>query len=384
MACQSGEVIARQQVEAADKEHVLDALGRATSAIRQRLGESVASIRRYDVPIAQATTPSLEALQAFSQGDFERARGRDDDAVRFSRRAIEIDRWFALAHMRLGLQLLNLSRYGEGIEELRQAYAVRERATEAERFYITSFYYTNVLRDPIKGVEPLEKWRDSYPKSAVARFTVASLYDRIGRLDEALHQAQEAVGLEPDNALANDVLIDALMRLGRFADARRRAEDQIAKGRGGVLVHAALAEIAFALDDRALLARESEWAAAEPAAATIFLDVQSAQARFGGRMQEAARLAARRIALAEQHGDRLLAAIAGLEEANDRALAGQTREPLVLTLAALQKARSPEAVIRGALALAWTGEVDRAEQLLREYERMPDGRRPATRTSGPR
>jgi DNA-binding winged helix-turn-helix (wHTH) protein/tetratricopeptide (TPR) repeat protein len=372
LACESGEVIGREQVEAPAKEAVLGALGQATSAIRARLGESVASIRRHDVPIAQATTSSLDALRAFSQGDAARARGEDEDAIRFYRRAIEIAPSFALAHVRLGLQLLNLSRHGEAVVELTRAYELRDRASEAERFYITSFYRERVLRDPIGAIEPLELWRDAYPKSVIPRFTLAALYLRAGRLEDAVPQAEEALRLEPNHSIAISVLVETLARNGRFEDARRLAERHLAEGRGGVLLHLRLAQIAFILGDGTTVRRELEWAALAPAAITSLLETQGALARFSGRFAEAALVAVQEIAQAEQRGDEALAAIVHLVEATDRASVGQAREAVPLVLAALQRARTAETLIRGALALAWAGEADRAEQLLREYERMPD------------
>ena len=372
LACGSGEVIGREQVEAPGKEHVLAALGHATSAIRARLGESVASIRRFDVPVAQATTSSLDALKAFSQGDAVRARGADEDAIRFYRRAIEIDPSFALAHLRLGLQLLNLARHGEAVVELKRAYELRDRASEAERFYITSFYRERVLRDPIGAMEPLEVWRDTYPRSVIPRFTLAALYLRSGRLEDALPQAEEALRLEPNHSVAVSVMVETLTRSGRFEDARRLAERHLADGRGGVLLHLQLAQIAFILRAETTMTRELEWAARSPAALTPLLETQSGLARFSGRFAEASRVAVRQIAQAEQRGDQALAAIVHLVEATDRAMVGQAREAVPLALAAIQRARTAETLVRGALALAWAGDADRAEQWLREYERMPD------------
>ena len=166
------------------------------SDIRRRLGESVASIERHDVPLVQATTSSLEALKALSAADRERSRGRDAEAVQAYRRAIEADPDFALAHGRLGVHLLSLTRTGEAIDELKRAFALRQRTSPGERLYISSYYYTRVVRDPLKAVEALEAWRDAYPKNAMARISLGEMYIGVGRFEDALAEARQAMRLE--------------------------------------------------------------------------------------------------------------------------------------------------------------------------------------------
>ena len=308
LGCESGGTLARQQVEVAGREQVLEGLGRAVSAMRGRLGESVVSIHRFDVPIAQVSTSSFEALKALSQGDYERARGRDEDAERWFRRAIELDPSFAMAHMRLSVHLFNIDRYGEGLDSLRRAYASRGRASEGERLYIESFYSNRVRRDPIKSVVLLERWRDLYPRHVVPRFTLASLYLQMGRLEPALEQVQEALRLEPDHALATDILMGALSAVGRFGDARRAGEELIAKHRDDVVTHAAMLDVAHAVGRPDVVRRELEWGATTPAAQAAFLEVEAALVRSGGKLREAGRLTSRRILAADQRGDALTGA----------------------------------------------------------------------------
>jgi eukaryotic-like serine/threonine-protein kinase len=372
IACESGATLARQQVEVAGKEQVLDGLGRAVSSMRERLGESVASIRRFDVPIAQASTSSFDALKALSQGDYERSRGRSEDAERWYRTAIERDPSFATAHMRLGLHLLNLSRYGEGVNAITRAYAWRERASEGERLYITAFYFNRVLRDPLRAVEPLERWGDTYPRAVVPRFTLASLYVQIGRLGLALERARGALRLEPDHTLAADVLMETLVALGRFDEAKRVGEGLVGRRRDDMVTHATMLDLACALGDAAAVRRELDWGANTPEAQAAFTDLEAAIARSGGRLGEARRLTVRRISAADKRGDALTGALSGIAEATDRALLGQTIEPRELALSAVRRARTPETLIRSALALALAGDAVNAERFLREYQGMAD------------
>ncbi len=370
--CPSGRTLARRQVEVERKEAVIGSLGQVVSDIRRRLGESVASIERHDVPLVQATTSSLEALKALSAADRERSRGRDAEAVQAYRRAIEADPDFALAHGRLGVHLLSLTRTGEAIDELKRAFALRHRASPGERLYISSYYYTRVVRDPLKAVEALEAWRDAYPKNATARISLGEMYVGVGRFEEALGEARQALRLEPADANATSVMVDALMGLGRLDEAKRVAESLVASGRGNVGTRVSLLLIAFAQDDETGMRRHLDWAAANPAAESIFGTQRAAIAMFGGRMREGELFWRQRAERAEARGDHALAALTTAGAAFHVALAGSAREVRELTSAALRNPITPDTVLRAAFALALVGDAAGAEQRLSEYLRMGD------------
>ena len=243
--CESGEVLARHQLEVTDEQSVVDGMGRAASMIRRRLGESVTSIRKNDVPVVQATTASLEALQQFSLAERARGRGDDGEALRLYRRAVELDPQFALAHARLGVQLLAVYRQGEAVAVLEQASRLRDRASPAERQSIAAYHAGWVERDPVAALSPLEAWRDARPESAVARLSLAHMDSQVGRLDQALAEAREAVRIDPDSALAAAVLAEVLFRAGHVDEARAAGDQLVARGRDNVLVRGVLADIAF-------------------------------------------------------------------------------------------------------------------------------------------
>ncbi len=372
VGCRSGDVLVHDQVEVENKEAVLTGLGQAVSAIRRKLGESVASIRRSDVPVVQATTSSLDALEAFSLGDRARGRGKDDEAVRLYRRAIALDPSFALAYVRLGVHLFNLSRDREGAEALKAAYALRDRTSSPERLYIIATYESRVVRDPLLAIEPLEAWRDGYPANPIARFTLASLYNQVGRPDEAIAQAQEALHLDPGNAIAGTVLGEALLQLGRFHETKRVAEDLLVRHPDSVLLHGLELRTAFILGDREGVRRQLDWASTRPAAEQPFLEVEEAMAWIEGRMRAASRLAQRAADLAQQNGDPVLAGQAIIERADQSAMLGATDDIAALVDDGLKKARTPETLAAAALALAWAGRADAADRCLREYAGMPD------------
>ncbi len=370
--CPSGRTLARRQVEVERKEAVIGSLGQVVSDIRRRLGESVASIEGHDVPLVQATTSSLEALKALSAADRERSRGRDAEAVQAYRRAIEADPDFALAHGRLGVHLLSLTRTGEAIDELKRAFALRHRTSFGERLYISSYYYTRVVRDPLKAVEALEAWRDAYPKNATARISLGEMYIGVGRFEEALGEARHALRLEPGDANATSVLVDALMGLERLDEAKQAAESLVASGRGNVGTRVSLLLIAFAQGDDAGMRRHLDWAAANPAAESIFGTQRAAIAMFGGRMREGELFWRQRAERAEARGDHALAALTTAGAAFHVALAGSAREVRDLTSAALRNPITPDTVLRAAFALALVGDAAGAEQRFSEYLRMDD------------
>ena len=370
--CPSGRTLVRRQAEVGRKEDVIGALGRVVSELRRRLGESVASIERHDVPLVQATTPSLEALKALSVGDTERARGRDAEAVEAYRRAIDADPEFALAYGRLGVHLLALTRTGEAIDALRRAFELRHRASPGERLYITSYYYGRVVRDPFKAVAALEAWRDAYPRNAAARQSLGERCLLIGRFDEALAEGREALRLDPGNAAATAVVVEALMGLERLDEAKRVAESLVERGRGNVTTRVLLLQIAFALGDAGAMRQQLDWAAVSPAAEPLFATVRATIAMAGGRMRESRVLLRQRAERAEARGDAILAALTASGAAFHEAFVGAAGEVEALTSMVRPDAGTPEIQLRSALALALVERTDAAEQRLRHYLAMPD------------
>ncbi|HEY3382509.1 MAG TPA: winged helix-turn-helix domain-containing protein [Vicinamibacterales bacterium] len=370
--CRSGDVLARQQLEVDGKEAVVAGLGQAVSGIRRHLGESVASIRRNDVPIVQATTSSIEALNELSLAERAQGRGQDEEAVRLYQRAVELDPTFALAYVKLGSQLLALWRYGEALDALQKAYSLRDRASAVERLYITADYYHWVARDPIRATGPLEAARDAFPRSPVPRVGLASLYGQLGRFDQALAEGREALRLDPDNALATATVAEVLLRLNRFDEAKQTGEQLIARQRENVQTRLVLSDIAFVQGDIDGLRRQLEWAAATPAAESAFLRHQGGMAMFGGKVETSTRLWRQCGTRASDRGDRALAAALAFEEARGRALLGWTTEVVAITSSILQSNRSGHALIGSAVALGLAGQTDAAERLVREYQALPD------------
>jgi tetratricopeptide (TPR) repeat protein len=227
--CATGESLAMAQVQAARKEEVLSRLGEATSALRKQLGESLASIERFDVPIEKATTPSLEALKSFTTARRLHSAGKLEKAIPHLERAISIDPEFALAHAQLGTSFDNLREETRSREFTARAYALRQRVTERERFYIEARYHESVTGERDQALSVYELWVQTYPRDPVGWNNKGVTHVEVGQYEEALEAHLEARRLNSANALAHDNVASALLALNRLADARVAADEGIKK-----------------------------------------------------------------------------------------------------------------------------------------------------------
>ncbi len=228
--CGTGELLVGEQVEATSKEQVLAALGTAVTRMRGQLGESLASVEKYDVPIEQATTPSLEALEAFSQAAEQRMKGRDFQAIPFFERAIELDPGFALAHGRLGTAYNNTNQNQKAHEHWQRAYELVDGVSEPERLYILAHYYNSLLGDRRKGAEIYEQWISVYPRDWTPHNNLAVSYNFMGQFDRELEHAREAVRLGGNNLFARSNLTLAYSNLGRVDEAKEFIAETLAQG----------------------------------------------------------------------------------------------------------------------------------------------------------
>jgi len=196
--CRSGDTLAQEQVTAASKEKVLDTLGVAATKLRGELGESLTTVQKLDVPLAEATTSSLEALKVFSLGEKTVKEKGDVESIPFKKRAIELDPNFALAYAYLGVDYLNLNQPSLAAEYLKKAFDLRDRVTERERFIITTLYYDNITGDLEKASQVYELWVQAYPRDALARANLGSHHMIVGQYEKAATETLESIRLEPN------------------------------------------------------------------------------------------------------------------------------------------------------------------------------------------
>ncbi len=257
--CQSGDTIAQEQAEAADKEHVLKALAAAASGMRAKLGESLSSIRKLGRTEGdQVTTNSLEAFQAYSMGADEFRRGTILASVPLFRRATELDPNFAVAWLFLGTASA-IAGGGGTREDLTKAYELRDRVSEREKLYITSFYYANATDEWDKASEAERVWARTYPRSPLPHNMLAILHRRAGELEESLKENQEAYRLEPVNTAYVAQLARGFISLDRFDEAKAVVEKGIAQGLVAADLHGIALTIAYLQGDRVTQDRETRW-----------------------------------------------------------------------------------------------------------------------------
>lgn len=370
LACASRDTIARAQAEARGKEQVLEALSQAANTMRRSLGESIASIVRFDVPLVQASTPSLEALRAVSLGDREKYRGAYVEALQHYQRAVAIDPDFALAYARTGVAFLNLRRRGEAIVPLTRAFELIGRVTDHERLYIEGHYYNGVLESPLRAIDAFSVLSQSPSYGISARVNLASLYQQVGLWYRAIDEAREAVRLEPDNAVAYLVLAGALTGAGRFDEAVATLAESARRGRESPNTHDLRYDLAFLTDDDALMRAEDEYSARDPGMASFVLIRRARMAMYRGRFREARDLWTQVRTDAEARQDVTTASTALLAEAGSLALLGDRASASKAVRMALEVDPGPSRVAESALVFALAGHVAASRRHLAEYDRL--------------
>jgi len=286
--CVTGNMLAEEQVQATSKETVLAALGNAVSVFREKLGESLGSIQRYDAKIEEATTPSLEALKAYSQGLKTRRTTGDFDSVPFFRRAVELDPEFALAYARLGTVYSNLGQTDEARKMTAKSFELRAKVSEAERFYIEARYYTTVEADPQKALDVYKVWLAAFPNEYTALANSALLMKQLGQTDDALRNQEAATRVAPDQPIAWGNLGDTYMSQGNYPKAREAFETAL-QLQNSVGPRASLYALGVITGDMALADAQVAGIAGRREEID-FLGVRMGGAAYLGRMQEAAAL----------------------------------------------------------------------------------------------
>ena len=287
--CVEGKVIAEEQVQAASKETVLAAMSTAVSAFREKLGESLASIQRYDAKIEAATTPSLEALKAYSQGLRTRRTTGDFDSVPFFRRAIDLDPEFALAYARLGTVYANLGQADESRKMTTRAYELRDKVSEVERHYIDARYYSTAQPDVQKALDTYKVWLATYPNDYTALTNSALLHKQQGDLNEAIRKLELATQVAPDQPLGWTNLGQSYFDASRYADARRVIETAIAL-QDSTSARVGLYQVAVLMGDTALAEQQIAAVRGRRDEVEMF-GIRMFAAVYRGRLKEAAELA---------------------------------------------------------------------------------------------
>jgi tetratricopeptide (TPR) repeat protein len=361
---QTAEVVAREQVEAEAKEKVLKALGAAATSLRQKLGESLGSIQKFDAPL-EVTTSSLEALKAVSVGLEQLNRGRWLPAIPFLERAVELDPRCAYAYVGLAVAHGNSGQPGPAARYMEKAFALKDRVSELERLRISFFFHSFVTGELDRGVDVLEVYKRTYPRDARAPANLADALARLGQFQRAADEARDAVRLDPKEVAARGNLAWALLRLGRYAEAKEVTEKAIADGFDIVDLRGFLFAIAFATGDEAGQQAQVDWAKGQPDEYAA-LDWQAAVASFRGEWRRSDELARQAVYLASRGGAREPAAQFAADAALRAAAFGKAAAARAWAARALTLARTPVSLPRAGLALAVGGDAAGAEAIAEE------------------
>jgi tetratricopeptide (TPR) repeat protein len=306
--CSSGNRLASEQIQSANKEGVLRALSKAASGLRIKLGESLGSVQKFDTPLEQATTPSLEALKAYSSGRKAEYRNGSLAAIPFYKRAIELDTNFAVAYAGLGIAYSNLGESSLAKDNLQRAYELRERVSEREKLRISAYYQSYVTGDLLKGGETYALWAQAYPRDGVPSGNLGAINLYMGQYDKALSYTQDHLRLEPDNVEGYGNLIAAFSALNRFAEAKAAYQEAMARKLDDLGLHGNLYGIAFLQEDLAEMQRQMGWAAGKPGAEDVLLSFASDTEAFYGRLSEARALSIRAMNSARRNDQKETAA----------------------------------------------------------------------------
>jgi DNA-binding winged helix-turn-helix (wHTH) protein/Flp pilus assembly protein TadD len=366
--CRSGETLAQAQVTAASKEQVLVVLGDVATRFRGELGESLTTVEKFDVPLTEATTSSLEALRAYTIGVKTWNSKGELEALPFLQRALELDPKFATAYASLGVVYRNLERPGLAAESMSKAYELRERASEREKFYILGHYYADVTGDLEKALPVYEQWRQEYPSDPTPRTNSGNIYLQFGNYEQGLARHREAQRVEPNGVLIYENIALTNIYLNRLDEAVASVQAAYARNLDDVSLHALLFQIAFFRRDTATLEREMAWGMGKPGVEDIFLDGQADVEASQGHIAKAHEFIRRAVDSAVRSGSKETAAGYQALDALLDAEVGNLQEAARKTETAMALATNQVTEFLAALTFARVGKPARATVIVNRLD----------------
>jgi eukaryotic-like serine/threonine-protein kinase len=372
--CQTGDFLSQEQVIAQGKENVLNALGKASTQLREKLGESLKTLQKLDTPIVEATTPSLEALQAYSLGRKTlQSKGDFAAAVPLFERSIQLDPKFAMAYATLGTAYHNLGEKKLAEEDTRRAYELRARVSEWEKFYIESHYHHFATGDLEKARQVYELWAQIYPREQVAPNNLGVVYQALGQFEKSLAERREALRLGPSESINFSNLLFAHLHLNHLREARLVGEEAIEKNLYSPEMRLYLYQLAFLKQDVPGMARQFSSSLGKPGEENVILNLEAATSAYFGRLSKSRDYSRQAAIAADEAGEKEVAAGCEAAAALREALFGNASAASQHASRTLAESNGRDAQYVAALALAFAGDSARARTLADDLEkRFPE------------
>lgn len=365
--CSTWETLASTEARAGDKNHVLDALGKMASAMRNKLGESLGTVQKFNTPLEQATTPSLDALQAYSDG--MRATSASL-AIPSLERAVELDPKFALAYAWLGIWYTSTGEPGIAASYTRKAFELRGRASEPEKYLISAIYYKEVTGNLQKAEQACKLWAQDYPRAEMAHtYLAGAIYPAMGRYEEMIAEASKAIRLSPNYPPPYAFLMGGYAALNRFDAANATYRQASERKLDGLFFTEYLYQIAFLQNDVAGMQRQVAASVGQAGLEDTLLAYEANTAAYSGHLRNAEALTRRAIESAERAGKNEKAATFSATSGLREALFGNAKEARQRAMSALQQSTGVDVQYGAALALAFAGDVGRSQVLADDLDR---------------
>ena len=368
VSCGNGDTLAKEQAAASSKEDAVKALGNVASSLRTKLGESLASVQKFDVPI-EATTPSLEALKSFSMGVTTQAEKGDAQAVPFLRRAIELDPNFAMAYARLGISYSNLNQPSLAAQNLKKAYELRDRVSEREKFHITADYYRVATGELEKEAQTYMLWIQSYPRDSIPLINLGANFAILGQLEKSVAETQEALRLDPNDVVAWSNLTQDFLGLNRLEDAKAAIEQARARKLDSGFLRLMMYDLGLLRGDSTQMEQQLAWGSGKPGDEDILLSAQSDTEAYHGRLTKARDFSRRAVDSAVRADSRETAALWQVNAALREAEFGNAPAAKQGVTAALALAPGRDVKMLAALTPARFGDTARAKAMMEELEK---------------
>jgi len=366
--CENGDPLDVEQVEADRRERVLGKLHEVAKSLRNKLGESLTSVQKYDTPLEQATTSSLDALQAYSSAEKTSRTQGDAAAIPLFRRAIELDPNFAVAIVDLGIMYCNLGEEAPCVEYVSKAYALRDRVTERERFSVDSSYYMFVTGELEKAAQTYEEWKQLYPRELAPYINLGAINSNLGLVDEALANDKQGFALRKDASFVYRDLSFDYLNLNRLDEAKSVLSEARARNLDGSLVKNYY-QLAFLQNDSAAMQQVLSSAQGKSEMDASVLAMEADTEAFHGRVRPANELTGRAVKAALLAGDKESAADAMISQALREAELGDGSDARNHAASALAFARTRDVQVATALAFARAGETRRAQAICADLKK---------------